>query len=103
MKRSMITILAVLVAASLGFAPQTFAADKKIFLTLASGSPGGAYYPLGGGMSVVIQKTVEDFRCAAESHGGLGGKQSSRRQRRFGHGNGHGKRRIQRRTGEGTL
>ncbi len=69
MKRSMITILAVLVAASLGFAPQTFAADKKIFLTLASGSPGGAYYPLGGGMSVVIQKTVEDFRCAAESAG----------------------------------
>ena len=41
----------------------------KIFLTLASGSPGGAYYPLGGGMSVVIQKTVEGFRCASESTG----------------------------------
>ncbi|MBA4422292.1 MAG: TRAP transporter substrate-binding protein [Syntrophus sp. (in: bacteria)] len=69
MKRSWITVLAVLTVVSLGFAPQTFAADKKIFLTLASGSPGGAYYPLGGGMSVVIQKTVEDFRCAAESTG----------------------------------
>ena len=69
MKRSMITVLAVLMVVSLGFAPQTFAADKKIFLTLASGSPGGAYYPLGGGMSVVIQKTVEGFRCAAESTG----------------------------------
>jgi TRAP transporter TAXI family solute receptor len=69
MKRSIITVLAVLMVVSLGFAPQTFAADKKIFLTLASGSPGGAYYPLGGGMSVVIQKTVEGFRCAAESTG----------------------------------
>ncbi|MBU4581963.1 MAG: TAXI family TRAP transporter solute-binding subunit [Proteobacteria bacterium] len=69
MKRSMITVLAVLMAASLGFAVQTFAAEKKIFLTLASGSPGGAYYPLGGGMSVVIQKTVPGFRCAAESTG----------------------------------
>ncbi len=69
MKRSWITVLAVLMVVSLGFADQTFAADKKIFLTLASGSPGGAYYPLGGGMSVVIQKTVEGFRCAAESTG----------------------------------
>jgi len=41
---------------------------QKKFLTLASGSPGGAYYPLGGGMAVVIQKTT-DLRCAAESTG----------------------------------
>ncbi|MEW6377512.1 MAG: TAXI family TRAP transporter solute-binding subunit [Thermodesulfobacteriota bacterium] len=41
---------------------------KKKFLTLASGSPGGVYYPLGGGMAVVIQKTT-DLRCAAESTG----------------------------------
>lgn len=68
MKRSMITVLAVLMVACLGFAVQASAADK-IFLTLASGSPGGAYYPLGGGMSVVVQKTVEGFRCAAESTG----------------------------------
>jgi TRAP transporter TAXI family solute receptor len=41
---------------------------QKKFLTLASGSPGGAYYPLGGGMAVAIQKTT-DLRCAAESTG----------------------------------
>jgi TRAP transporter TAXI family solute receptor len=41
---------------------------KKKFLTLASGSPGGVYYPLGGGMAVVIQK-ITDLRCAAESTG----------------------------------
>jgi len=41
---------------------------QRKFLTLASGSPGGAYYPLGGGMAVVIQKTT-DLRCAAESTG----------------------------------
>lgn len=69
MKRLWITVLAVVMVVSLGFAAQTFAADKKIFLTLASGSPGGAYYPLGGGMSVVVQKTVEGFRVAAESTG----------------------------------
>ena len=44
-------------------------ADKRTFLTLASGSPGGVYYPLGGGMAVAIEKTVEDLRCAAESTG----------------------------------
>lgn len=69
MKRSMIYVLAVLMVVCLGFAVQAPAAEKKIFLTLASGSPGGAYYPLGGGMSVIVQKTVEGFRCAAESTG----------------------------------
>jgi hypothetical protein len=39
------------------------------FLTMGTGSPGGVYYPLGGGMSVVIQKTVDGVRCAAESTG----------------------------------
>lgn len=42
---------------------------KTKFITLASGSPGGVYYPLGGGMAVVIQKTVDGVRCAAESTG----------------------------------
>ena len=68
MKRLWITLLAVCLIVSLGFSIQASASDK-IFLTLASGSPGGAYYPLGGGMSVIIQKTVEGFRCAAESTG----------------------------------
>ncbi|MFO7801148.1 MAG: TAXI family TRAP transporter solute-binding subunit [Desulfovermiculus sp.] len=39
------------------------------FMTMGTGSPGGVYYPLGGGMSVVIQKTVDGVRCAAESTG----------------------------------
>jgi TRAP transporter TAXI family solute receptor len=47
--------------------PGESSAQKK-FLTLASGSPGGVYYPLGGGMAVAIQKTT-DLRCAAESTG----------------------------------
>jgi len=45
------------------------AAAKTVFMTMGTGSPGGVYYPLGGGMSVVIQKTVEGVRCAAESTG----------------------------------
>ena len=68
MKRAWITVLAVGLVVCLGVGFQAVAAER-IFLTLASGSPGGAYYPLGGGMSVVVQKTVEGFRCAAESTG----------------------------------
>lgn len=68
MRRLWTVCLAVGLAFCLVFAVQATAAEK-VFLTLASGSPGGAYYPLGGGMAVVIQKTVEGFRCAAESTG----------------------------------
>ena len=68
MRRLWTVRLAVSLAFCLVFAVQATAAEK-VFLTLASGSPGGAYYPLGGGMAVVIQKTVEGFRCAAESTG----------------------------------
>lgn len=68
MRRLWTVCLAVSLAFCLVFAVQATAAEK-VFLTLASGSPGGAYYPLGGGMAVVIQKTVEGFRCAAESTG----------------------------------
>ena len=68
MRRLWTVCLAVSLVFCLVFAVQATAAEK-VFLTLASGSPGGAYYPLGGGMAVVIQKTVEGFRCAAESTG----------------------------------
>lgn len=68
MRRLWTVCLAVSLVFCLAFAVQATAAEK-VFLTLASGSPGGAYYPLGGGMAVVIQKTVEGFRCAAESTG----------------------------------
>lgn len=54
-------------AVCLGFAGPAIA--KDMFLTIGTGSPGGVYYPLGGGMSVVVQKTVDGIRCAAESTG----------------------------------
>lgn len=38
------------------------------FLNIGTGSPGGVYYPLGGAISVVIQK-MTDHRCVAESTG----------------------------------
>lgn len=68
MRRIWIAVLVLAMVTSAGFAIKA-TAQERVFLTLASGSPGGAYYPLGGGMSVVIQKTVPGFRCAAESTG----------------------------------
>ncbi len=69
MKRSFLALLVVCVAVSLIFVGPAIGVEKKTFLTLGSGSPGGVYYPLGGGMSVVIQKNIEGIRCAAESTG----------------------------------
>jgi TRAP transporter TAXI family solute receptor len=68
MKRSLYVLLILCLAATLVFAGQAIA-QKRMFLTLGSGSPGGVYYPLGGGMAVVIEKTVPELRCAAESTG----------------------------------
>ncbi|MBW2306684.1 MAG: TAXI family TRAP transporter solute-binding subunit [Deltaproteobacteria bacterium] len=64
-KTSIIILILVMVVA---FAAGAAFAAKK-FITLGSGSPGGVYYPLGGGMAVIIQKTVPGIRCAAESTG----------------------------------
>lgn len=66
MKRVFCIIFVVTLVLSLTWVVPSMA--QKKFLTLASGSPGGVYYPLGGGMAVVIQKTT-DLRCAAESTG----------------------------------
>jgi len=66
MKRVFCIIFILTLVISLTWVAPTMA--QKKFLTLASGSPGGVYYPLGGGMAVVIQKTT-DLRCAAESTG----------------------------------
>jgi len=68
MKRTLYVLLVIGVAITLIFAGQAIA-KKRMFLTLATGSPGGVYYPLGGGMAVVIEKTVDGLRCAAESTG----------------------------------
>jgi len=67
MKKSLYVALVICLAVILVFAGPVVA--KKIFLTIGTGSPGGVYYPMGGGMSVVIEKTVDGIRCAAESTG----------------------------------
>jgi len=67
MKSKVTLVLAILIAVCFCFPGASTAKTK--FITLASGSPGGVYYPLGGGMAVVIQKTVDGVRCAAESTG----------------------------------
>lgn len=41
---------------------------EREFLNIGTGSPGGVYYPLGGAISVVIQK-MTPHRCVAESTG----------------------------------
>lgn len=66
MRRRVFLGLVVFVCLSLVVTSSAFAGRR--FLTLGSGSPGGVYYPLGGGMAVVIEKTT-DLRCAAESTG----------------------------------
>ena len=68
MKRLRYLPLVILLSVMLIFVGQAIA-GKRMFLTLGTGSPGGVYYPLGGGMAVVIEKTVPDIRCAAESTG----------------------------------
>lgn len=66
-KLSLVLFAACLVALPLS---PGHATAGDLFLTLASGSPGGVYYPLGGGMAVIIEKTVPGVRCASESTGG---------------------------------
>lgn len=66
LKKRLTLILALVFALTLA-GGTAFAAKK--FITLGSGSPGGVYYPLGGGMAVVIEKSIPDLRCAAESTG----------------------------------
>jgi len=67
MKRKVLLVFTILLSMSLCMTGLTFA--KKEFVTLATGSPGGVYYPLGIGMAAVIQETVKGVRCAAESTG----------------------------------
>lgn len=68
MKKWGIVAITVALVACGALAIQVSAAGR-VFLTLATGSPGGVYYPLGGGMAVAIEKTCDDLRCAAESTG----------------------------------
>jgi len=67
MKKALYTVLVCSMVLCMVLAGPAIA--KTVFLTIGTGSPGGVYYPLGGGMSVVVQKTVDGIRCAAESTG----------------------------------
>lgn len=58
----------VLILAVLFIMAGTALAQKK-FLTLSSGAPGGVYYPLGGGMALIIEKTISGVKCSSESTG----------------------------------
>jgi len=68
MRKMGIIGIAIVLLVCVGLATPA-SSQTRTLLTLASGSPGGVYYPLGGGMAVAIEKTVEDLRCAAESTG----------------------------------
>lgn len=70
MKKVFILVLLFCLSGALLFAGgEKEGAASKVFLTIGTGSPGGVYYPLGGGMAVVIEKTLPNVQCAAESTG----------------------------------
>ncbi len=43
--------------------------DDEELITLASGSTGGVYYPLGGAMAEVVNRDIEGLQCQSESTG----------------------------------
>ncbi len=49
--------------------PEPAPPSGPIFITLASGSPGGAYFPLGAGMAQMISSKVEGLVAQSESTG----------------------------------
>lgn len=72
MKKVLLCALILALSAAFAFAggeKEEAVKEERKFLTMGTGSPGGVYYPLGGGMAVIIEKTVEGLRCAAESTG----------------------------------
>ncbi len=44
-------------------------ADEMQFLTLATGSPGGVYYPLGAGLAKEVSDHIDGYMCQSESTG----------------------------------
>ncbi len=66
--KKLFPLLVVACLAALSITPGHVAA-ADVFLTLASGSPGGVYYPLGGGMANIIEKMIPGVRCTSTSTG----------------------------------
>lgn len=47
-----------------------FEKERDMLLTLSSGSPGGAYYPLGGGIAEIVTTGIPQVRMDSESTSG---------------------------------
>lgn len=45
------------------------AADKKVFINLATGGTAGVYYPLGGAMAEILNKNIPGINACAQSTG----------------------------------
>jgi len=50
-------------------APAAPAADKKVFVNLATGGTAGVYYPLGGAMAEIFNKNIPGMNASAQSTG----------------------------------
>ena len=70
-KGSLLAAAAVLTAASFAVAPTPAAAAQK-FVSIGTGGVTGVYYPTGGAICRLVNKTRKDhgIRCSAESTGG---------------------------------
>ena len=60
----------IIIMISALFAYNLFRGERSQLFTVATGSPGGVYYPLGGAMAEVISRNLEGVRCDSESTGG---------------------------------
>ena len=50
-------------------APAAPAADKKVFVNIATGGTAGVYYPLGGAIAEILNKNVPGMNASAQSTG----------------------------------
>ncbi len=50
-------------------APAAPAADKKVFVNIATGGTAGVYYPLGGAMAEIFNKNIPGMNASAQSTG----------------------------------
>ncbi len=71
-KRSFLKLIMTAVAfMSLAFLfPQDQAVAKTVYLRLSTGTPGGTYFPMGGGLASLISKQTEGVKVVAEGTSG---------------------------------
>jgi len=50
-------------------APAAPAADKKVFVNIATGGTAGVYYPLGGAIAEILNKNIPGMNASAQSTG----------------------------------